>query len=68
MARVPPTWRRAVANTAEIVEDNVDSEADEFIVMCDGGWFGWYQRHHRRFEVRLFDLRLRSTTLDKMQE
>lgn len=66
MARVPPTWRRAEIGvavdgrkdgahdhndvTAAAVED-VDGEAEEFMVMCDDGWVGWYQSHHRRFEV-----------------
>lgn len=73
MARVPSTWRRAVAieelkdadhnnnndaaaaaaaeADAETVVDDVDGEAEEFMVMCQGGWFGWYRRLHGRFEV-----------------
>lgn len=62
MARVPSTWRRAAAkivdskhagndHNAETVVDDVDGESEDFMVMCEDGWFGWYQCHHRRFEV-----------------
>lgn len=79
MMRVPSTWRRAEAAAAaaieerkdvdsdhnETVADDVDGEADEFMVMCQDGWFGWYQSHHRRFEVRSFHLATRHTTTTK---
>lgn len=63
MARVPSTWRRAAGigeckdakaengHNAETVVDDFDGEAEEFMVMCEDGWLGWYQCHHRRFEV-----------------
>lgn len=73
MARMPSTWRRAVAigdckaaddeHSAEALVDDVDSEAEEFMVMCEDGWFGWYQSHHRRFEVSTVGLARRPTIL-----
>lgn len=42
------------AGTPETAEEEGDGEAEEFMVMCDGGWFGWYRSYHRRFEVRRF--------------
>lgn len=44
MARVPSVWRPATA------EDD-DCAADDFMVMCEDGWFGWYHGCHGRFEV-----------------
>eukprot|EP00752_Nemacystus_decipiens_P008616 g7695.t1 len=51
MARVPSSWQRAALSIAQTVVDDVDGEAEEFMVMCSGGWLGWYQCHHRRFEL-----------------
>lgn len=39
------------SSAAEAAVDDIDGEAEEFVVMCEDGWFGWYQSHHRRFEV-----------------
>lgn len=44
MARVPWVWRSAR-------EEDVDCAPDDFMVMCDDGWFGWYHGYHERFEV-----------------
>ncbi len=40
------------AGTSATAEEEADEEAEDFLVMCDGGWFGWYRSYHRRFEVR----------------
>ncbi|CAM9258655.1 unnamed protein product [Ectocarpus sp. 4 AP-2014] len=44
MARVPSVWRSARGK-------DVDCAADDFMVMCDDGWFGWYHGYHGRFEL-----------------
>ncbi|CAM9177663.1 unnamed protein product, partial [Ectocarpus fasciculatus] len=44
MARVPSVWRPATA-------EDVDCAADDFMVMCDDGWFGWYHGCHGKFEL-----------------
>lgn len=41
----------AAASAAETAVENVDGGAEEFVVMCEDGWFGWYQSRHRRFMV-----------------
>lgn len=54
MSRVPSAWRRAAtaAATAEGQEHIVDNGGDDVVVMCGGGWVGWYHGCHGRFEVR----------------
>ncbi|CBN73996.1 hypothetical protein Esi_0009_0188 [Ectocarpus siliculosus] len=44
MMRVPSVWRSAR-------EEDIDCAADDFMVMCDDGWFGWYHGYHGRFEL-----------------
>jgi len=33
--------------------EEAGGEAEDFMVMCEGGWFGWYRNYHCRFEVRV---------------
>ena len=73
MSRVPSTWRRAVGiegckavgndHYAEPLVGDVDGAAGEFMVMCEDGWLGWYQSHHRRFEVSWLDSAPRAYTV-----
>ena len=42
----------AATSTLGAAGEELDEEAEEFMVMCAGGWLGWYRSYHRRFEVR----------------
>lgn len=40
-----------IVTAAGTVIENADDGAGGFMIMCEGGWFGWYHICHGRFEV-----------------